>query len=137
MKNLIRILFVSALFTSYVYADVAVIVNPSNSSDISEEDVKKIYLGKTKSFSNGESVEAINIEEGAVRDDFDSKLLKKNASQLKAYWSKLIFTGKATPPESVNNEAAALKKVASNANAIGYVDAGSVDDSVKVVVTIK
>ena len=56
---------------------------------------------------------------------------------MKAYWSKLVFTGKGTPPAELANEAAVLSHVAANPDAIGYVDAASVDGSVKVVLTIE
>jgi len=60
-------------------------------------------------------------------------VLKKSASQLKAYWSKLLFTGKGTPPKEIGSDAEMVSLVASNPNMIGFVDAAAVNDSVKVV----
>ena len=137
MKKLMTIFFLSAGISFNAFADIAVIVNPANNSTISQDDVKNIYLGKMKSFSDGSSIEPVNLEDGATKDAFDDKALNKSASQLKAYWSKLIFTGKAKPPATANNENEMIKAVSSNANAIGYIDAANVNDSVKVVATIK
>ncbi|WP_205623836.1 hypothetical protein [Pseudoalteromonas rubra] len=36
-----------------VHAEVVVIVHPSNDSSFDKDEIKKIFLGKTKSFSNG------------------------------------------------------------------------------------
>ncbi len=76
----------------------------------------------------------INLTEStAASKHFNDKVLKKSASQLKAYWSKLIFTGKGAPPKSVESAQEMLSLVASNPNIIGYVDAKELDSSVKVI----
>ncbi len=48
----------------------------------------------------------------------------------------MVFTGKAQSPKEVADDAAVIGKVSENSKAIGYVDSGSVNDSVKVVLTI-
>ena len=64
---------------------------------------------------------------------FYAKALEKSDSQLKAYWSKLIFTGKGTKPDSVKNDVAVIELVSKNPNIIGYIDSASVGPGVKVV----
>jgi hypothetical protein len=59
----------------------------------------------------------------------------KSSSQLNAYWSKLVFTGKGTPPEKLTTDQAVIDFVAANGNAIGYVDSAKVTDKVKVIAT--
>lgn len=133
MKNiLLKTLLLSCSFS--VFADVAVIVHPSNTNTIDESFIKKAFTGKVKSFDNGESVIAINQESDTKSvEEFNEKLLNKSASQLKAYWSKQIFTGKGTPPKEVSNDNEVIKLVSTNPNLIGYIDASTVNDSVKVV----
>ena len=70
-----------------------------------------------------------------AREEFNKKALGKSSSQLKAYWSKLIFTGKGTPPDAIGNVEDVIAKVASDPSAIAYIDAGSVTGTVKVVQT--
>lgn len=48
-------------------ADVVVIINPSNSASIDEEQIAKIFLGQTKTFSNGSEAIPIDQKEGPVR----------------------------------------------------------------------
>jgi len=55
---------------------------------------------------------------------------------MKAYWSKMIFSGKAAPPAVFDNDAAVKSWVASNTDGIGYIDSSQVDVSVKVILTI-
>ncbi len=116
-------------------AEVAVIVHPSATfADLSEDDIARLFLGKTKSFPNGESATPINQDEGTpARDKFNEAVVKKNAAQLKAYWSQLVFTGKGTPPKDSGKDADVKKLVSSTPGSIGYVDASAVDGSVKVV----
>jgi len=122
------------LFSTSSLADVAVIVHPSNASAIDATAVTKIFTGKSKSFSDGTKVGPVSqSSSSAIAKEFNKKALKKSSSQLKAYWSKLVFTGKGTPPKELSNDAAVLKHVASTPNAIGFVSTGSVDGSVKVV----
>ena len=68
-----------------------------------------------------------------ARGEFNKKALGKSSSQLKAYWSKLIFTGKGTPPDALGSVEDVIAKVAADPSAIAYIDAGSVTDAVKVV----
>lgn len=116
------------------FGDVAVIVNPSNNSEISENDISRIFLGKNKSYTNGNSVEPVNTKYGSgVRQEFEDKLIGKSKSQMKAYWSKLIFTGKGKPPKELSSDDEILAFVAANPNAIGYISSAKVNDSVKVI----
>ncbi|MBD1584347.1 phosphate ABC transporter substrate-binding protein [Pseudoalteromonas sp. S16_S37] len=114
-------------------AEVTVIVNPSNGATIDKDAIAKIYLGKTKSFSDGTKVNAVGLNSGSTVDEFTANVLGKSSSQYKAYWSKLIFTGKGTPPEALDSEQAVIDFVAANADAIGYVDSSKVTGNVKVV----
>lgn len=127
-----KILYAATLLaiSGSVLADVAVIVNPANSEALDANAVSRLFLGKQKGLT------PYNLPEGnAVRDEFDAKVLGKSSSQLKAYWSKLIFTGGGTPPKQLGDAAAVKAKVASDANAIGYIPADAVDSSVKVIKT--
>ncbi len=114
-------------------ADVVLIVNPANSAAIDEEQFAKIFLGQTKTFSNGSEATPIDQKEGAVREEFGNKLLKKNPAQLKAQWARQIFTGGAKPPKEMASDEDILKFVASTPGAIAYIDASKVNKSVKVI----
>ena len=115
--------------------EVVVIVHPSATFDsMSADDVSRLFLGKSKKFPDGTPAIPLNQDDGAsARDTFNEQVCKKNASQYKAYWSKLVFTGKGTPPKDAGDGNGVKSLVASNPNMIGYIDAGLVDASVKVV----
>lgn len=125
-----------AMISHIAVADVAVIVHPSNNNTLDASELSRIFLGKVKNFPDGSQAVPINqSDESPATDEFNSKVLSKSSSQLKAYWSKLVFTGKGTPPKAVTGDSDALSLVSSNPNIIGYVDASKVDASVKVIAT--
>jgi hypothetical protein len=68
----------------------------------------------------------------AERDQFYATVAGKTPAQIKAYWSKVIFTGRGQPPRVVQNSGAMRRYVAANMDAIGYIDSMMVDDSVRV-----
>ncbi|CBL45275.1 Conserved hypothetical protein [gamma proteobacterium HdN1] len=122
---------------SFASAEIAVIVNLNNKDKITMDDVQKTYLAKTKTFPGGGKIVALDQAEGSTsRVEFVSKVVKKDEAQMKAYWSRLIFTGKGVPPKTLDSDAAVLEAVISNPNAIGFVEADSVTDKVRVIGTL-
>lgn len=110
-------------------AEVAVVVNPGYSGAVDKDQVAQIFLGKDKSLTPF-------MQKGATADEFIDKVLSRNASQYKAYWAKLAFTGGGRPPKELGNDAEVLTTVSSSDSAIGFVDAAAVNDSVKVLFTL-
>lgn len=115
------------------HADIAVIVHPSFPGDsLSKSDFARLYLGRTNTFPNGKPANAIELAPGAVRAQMLSQLLDKTDAEVAHIWSKLVFSGNAKSLERAGDEKAMLARVAGDPSAIGYVDAKSVDGSVKV-----
>lgn len=122
-------------FVGNVAAEVVVIVNPANkNATLASEDIKRLFLGKTKSFPNGDTATPVDQTEGSdARARFYNGIVGKSEAQLKAYWSQLIFSGKGTPPKVLGKDSETKDWVAKNVNAIGYVDKSVVDGAVKIV----
>ncbi|WP_374438609.1 hypothetical protein [Inhella sp.] len=119
-------------------AQVVVVVNPKAGLDsLSTEQVAAFFLGKSSSLPGGLS-QALDLPEAnAARDQFYAKGAGKSASQVKATWARLAFSGKATPPKELANAAEVKKFVGAHADAVGYIEKAAVDGSVKVVLTIE
>lgn len=119
-------------------AEISIIVHPDNPlSSITIKEVTRIYLGKQKTFSNGDRVTPLDVDkELQLHKAFYSKVIKKSDAQIKSYWSRLIFTGKAQPPKSVIDSYEVMMLVAADPNLIGYVETDLVDNSIKVVLTV-
>ncbi|KVX03366.1 hypothetical protein [Shewanella frigidimarina] len=128
MKKLLTVFALSLAAITSANAAVVIIGNPA-ASDLSSSDAKKAFLGKGDS-----SVVVYELEEGnATRSEFHQAVTGKSDAQLKAFWSKQVFTGKGNPPATVPNAAAMKSAIASNPNAIGYIDSADVDATVKVI----
>jgi len=128
---------ISILVANFANAEMVVVVNKANQNTLTQNDVSRIFLGKMKSFASGNSITPVNItNKEALRAEFNKKVLKKSSSQVKAYWSKLVFSGKGTPPAELASDAKIKEFIAANPDAIGYIDSKSLDDSVKSVLTL-
>lgn len=132
---------VSVVFSSVsamTQADMAIIAHPSNSLvGISQEQLAKIYLGKTREFSDGKPVTPVDQREGSViRNKFYKTVTAKDEVAVKAYWSKLLFTGKAQPPRDLGDDGEVKAWVAKNPEGLGYVDGKVLDKSVKVLLIL-
>lgn len=136
MRTVKIVLLLATLFSGIAVADIAIVVNPANTNAVSADDLNRLFLGRASSFADGSKSTPLNMAEGKpAREEFDSKVLNRSAAQLKAYWSKLVFTGKGTPPKELSDDAAVKAAVAADSSAIGYISSSSVDSSVKVVVS--
>jgi len=112
---------------------VAVVSAQSAVTTLSREQIANIFLGKTSVSPSGEALVPIDQAEGSpLRDEFYARYAGKSAAQIKAYWSKIIFTGRGYPPAAVPDSAAVKQKIIENPHAIGYIDQSLVDDSVRV-----
>jgi len=137
--------FSTALFMLFLWvgsapahAALAIIVHPSNNlSGITADQAADIYLGKSGVFPNGQRVTPVDQGPSSPAHlKFYKAVVKKDGSALKVYWSKLLFTGKGQPPREIGDDAEMKSWVASNPDAIGYVDGKFVDSTVKVLLII-
>jgi ABC-type phosphate transport system substrate-binding protein len=118
----------------YCSAELVLVVHPSNDATLDAKAAQRIFLGKESKFSNGKEALPINqVPESASRSSFDTDTLGRSSTQVAAYWSNLVFTGKGIPPKEVANDAEVIAIVSSNQDAVGYVDSASVTGAVKAI----
>lgn len=137
-KNITLIALSLLFIVNIANAGVAVIVNPANAeAQLSAKEVKRLFLGKKSAFPGGTRASVIDQSEGsAARNYFYKKIVRKNPSQLKAYWSKKIFSGKGAPPPSLADDTEIKSWVNKNPEGLGYIDSAAVDNSVKVLLSL-
>lgn len=117
--------------------EVAVIVHPSNTLQLNANEVRQIFLGKTHTFPNGKKAEPFDTEgESNTKVIFTKQVLHKSLSSLNSYWSRMLFSSKGKPPKTFSEDK--IKAVvASNKNAIAYIQASAADNSVRVLFTAR
>lgn len=115
------------------FAEVVVVVNAKSAiSSMTEDQVAQVFLGKNSSLSPVDQSDS-----NGIRGEFYKKVTGKDASQVKAVWSKLVFTGKATLPKEMASSAEVKKAIAADANGIGYIEKSALDGSVKSILTVQ
>jgi ABC-type phosphate transport system substrate-binding protein len=139
MKKFIKTSLVVAIAFGFsaAFSQVAVVVSAkSTATAMTNDQAAALFLGKSDQIPGvGTALLLDQSESSAVREQFYSKVAGKSGSQVKAAWSRLVFSGKATPPKEIATSAEVKKMVANNANAIGYIEKSAVDASVKVLLT--
>ncbi len=109
---------------------IAVVMGP-NAAPLTKDQITNIYLGR--SFE----LKPIDAPEGnPLREQFYKKLADRDPAQMKAVWSRIVFTGKGQSPIMLPDAADVKKAVNTDAKAIGYIDKAAVDASVKVLLTL-
>jgi hypothetical protein len=118
-------------------ADVVAVVSArSTARGLTRSQVMDLFLGKSNRLPGGRTAVPVDQAEGsAARDAFYLAFADKSAAQMKAHWSKVIFTGRGQPPREVASGALVKKLLAGNADAIGYIERSEVDDSVRIVLS--
>lgn len=113
---------------------IAVIVNPTRSADLPVSEVGRFFLRQKQFWPDGEKVVPINQPAGSeIRERFSARVCDADSHRLSAYWNQQYFHG-VFPPATLGSDMAVKLFVARDRNAIGYVHAGAVDDTVRVAV---
>jgi ABC-type phosphate transport system substrate-binding protein len=107
--------------------DIVVIVNPA-AGPISKEQIADIYLARNNAWT------PIDQSAGSsIYVEFYKKATGRDSAQVKAIWSRILFTGRGVPPKELLDSEAVKKAVAANPKAVGYIEKSAVDASVKVI----
>jgi hypothetical protein len=120
-----------ALATQVWAGEIVVIMAP-NAAPLTKEQVANVFLGRALDYKPVDLPESTN-----TRTDFYKKATDRDASQVKAAWARLMFTGHGQPPKVLADAAAVKKAVAADPKSVGYIDKADVDSTVKVVFTLE
>jgi ABC-type phosphate transport system substrate-binding protein len=120
-------------------AQIAIVVGAKSPvGTLSKDQAAALFLGQSLQLPNGNLPllfdQHNNIE---LRIQFYQKLTNKSLTQVKAQWSRLVFSGKAFPPKEIGSSDDLKKLVANNPDAMGYIEKSAVDNTVKVVFSME
>jgi ABC-type phosphate transport system substrate-binding protein len=142
IKNLfsVLVLILACICTSVSYADdIAVIANINNqNAQLSQSEAINIFMGRFRQFADG--TKAKPIDNDNIKSDFYKQLVNKSASEIKAYWATLIFSGRTLPPKSMKDTENVIKAVNQEIEAISYIPANQINQvnhKVKVLLILK
>ena len=121
---LIFVLVGGITHTLFAHADdVLYVVGHSSHSakTLSKQEIQNIFLGRIRSFPNGQAVTPMNLRKGSEgRRIFMEKILKINEFTWRSNWVRLLFTGKGKPPKELQNAQAVIDYVSQKKSALAY-----------------
>ncbi|MDY0012455.1 MAG: hypothetical protein RBS40_06145 [Rhodocyclaceae bacterium] len=132
------ILLLLTLLAPSAWADLVLVVGrDSPIASLSREQAERFYLGRGTAFPDGTPVGLLDLPPGNLRDQFYLRLTGKNPIQIRAYWSRQVFTGRARPPREVGSPAELRALLVQNPNLLGYLADGDADATVKVLLRLE
>ena len=127
--------FASDIVLASDVVDIVVVVHKDNPVEsLTRNDVVNLYMGRRRSFAKGyPAIPLDHASDSNVRREYYRRLVGKSVAQMNAYWARLLFTGRTTPPHVFADSSSILNAVKSNPGALAYLPSGDVGEGVKVV----
>lgn len=112
-----------------------IIVHPNNpAATLDRRFLEDAFLRKIKTWPGGEAIRPVDLEpDSAVRRRFTEEVVRRPVAAVRAYWQKLIFSGRDVPPPTLDTDPDVIKYVMKFPGAIGYVSGTAALHGVKVV----
>lgn len=115
-----------------------VVAKDSKIESISKRELVDVYMGRFDVLESGQIVQPVDYENGSVfRGLFYRTLVNKNERQINAYWSRLIFSGRAKPPLQVSSPEQSLAYLRRNQSALAYMPVERVSEEMKIVLILE
>ena len=133
------LIFTLLLHPISAVAEIVVITHPDSALEqLSRKEIIDLYMGRVKHLPSGEKASTFDLPmDSEHRKRFYKGLTGKTIPQINAYWARLIFSGRATPPQSVDSTKEVIDTVMSNSSAIGYIDKSELVGTVKVIANVE
>ncbi|MDC8829925.1 hypothetical protein [Alteromonas gilva] len=119
--------------------DIVVAVSgASRIESISKRELIDVFMGRFDVLQNGERVQPVDYSGNpALRGTFYQRLVGKNQKQINAYWSRLVFSGRAKPPVQVDSVQQSIRFILDNPTGLAYLPASRVSEEMKIVLVLE
>ena len=137
MRNRLLILpSLLLLLTSNPASAELVVVMRANTpvERLDRDEVTNIFLGRYRTLPSGMQAQPVDQPPGSgARNIFYQRLVNKTQSEINAYWARLHFSGKTSPPIQAASAKETLERLLANPGAISYMERSEVDGRLRVV----
>ena len=116
-------------------ADVAIVVHPQNQeSDLRSVELARVLRQEQRHWKTGGSIYLVFQGSGSpAREIVLRRVFRMNDVELKQFWLTKLYRGEITSfPRVVHSDAAVRRLVGLAAQALGFLEASAVDNTVKV-----
>ena len=128
-----------AALAPLAHADFYLIVQAANPKPaLTPREAVGMFMGRNRAFHSGAVAQVYDLpRDSTQRAEFYQRLTGMGPAQINSYWARLMFSGQTMPPYAVQDEAAMVAVVKSNANAIGWVRKEPNDKALRVLLVLK
>lgn len=121
----------------FAQADLVVVTgNNSSITSLTESEARQLFSGQLKAVA-GQRVQPLDLPSStSQREEFYRKLMGRSPDQMRAYWTRLIFTGQGKPPREVANTQE-LTSLVRSGNYIGYLPADAATAELRILFRVQ
>ncbi len=118
--------------------DVVLVANKGvQVSEISNADLRAIFLGTRTRFADGSHAVPVTLKGGPAHEVFLKNHVGEGPEEFRSQWRKVVFTGQGAMPKAFDSESALIEYVAATPGAVGYVSRISPQNRVKLLAAVK
>lgn len=123
------------LFSQPTLAEVVVVSRVQGGAEhLNHEEVTNIFMGRFRTLPSGKPAQPIDQPAGsASRINFYQRLVNKDPASINAYWSRLYFSGKASPPLQTSSQTEVIERLLAQPGAIGYIERSQLDNRLRII----
>lgn len=93
------IVLVSILYPVFAHAEIGVIASDAcKVESLTKTDIRQLFMLKKKHV-NDEYVVVVDSSDTRTYEFFIEKFISKSSYNMKAYWTRMLFTGRKIPPK--------------------------------------
>lgn len=137
LKRAATLLLISllALAARETCAELVVVTGPKSGIErLTRQEVIYLFMGRWRLLPSGIQATTLDLAiDSPERADFYRRLVNKEPAEIKAYWSRLVFSGGSRPPYATENREELIRLISNNPGAIGYLDRSQVDNRLRIV----
>lgn len=142
MAASLRLLLIAALLLvpqAQAHPDLVLVVSAKSTVDkLTLDDAVNIFMGRYRQLPTGIAAQPIDQPDTQPeRALFYRLLVNKDLAEINAYWARLLFSGKTSPPRQAKSAAEVFDLLARQPGAIGYLERSQVDSRFRVVLELE
>ncbi|MPY22854.1 hypothetical protein FM037_03925 [Shewanella psychropiezotolerans] len=113
---------------------LVVVSRESRVDSLTKSEVVDLFMGRYVNFPNGDKAKVFDLApKSEIKGLFYQRLVNRTEAQIDAYWARLLFSGRNTPPKKTESPGQLIHEIMSSSHAIGYISSQDLTDSLKVV----
>lgn len=118
--------------------DVVLVANKGvQVSEISNADLRAIFMGTRTRFADGSHAVPVTLKGGPAHEVFLKNHIGEGPEEFRSQWRKVVFTGQGAMPKTFDSESALIEYVAVTPGAVGYVSRISPQNRVKLLAAVR